>query len=247
MFSRRPPEFTFLTVVTYGRTGSTALQAALNSLPGVLVRGENYSALRGLQQYAQSIAETADRHHNGLPTHPWYGSKKLDPNAVLDDLRRHVIQNLLRPEKDTKVLGFKEVRYEPGHFANYELLLSYLLFLNTLLPGISYIINVRDPQDAARSGWWPNHGDPVAALTQTRDWLVAAQRDLTSILGADRAMLLEYEQWQGKAPALITRFDELGLPRNDHGVAEALAQQLDHGLHSSESQPEDEPGSRGPM
>lgn len=235
MFSRKPREFTFLTVVTYGRTGSTALQAALNSLPGVLVRGENYSALRGLQQYAQSIAETSDRHRNGLPTHPWYGSKKLDPQAVVQDLRRHVIEHLLRPEKDTTVLGFKEVRYEPGHFENYDLLLSYLLFLNTLFPGITYVINVRDPQDAARSGWWPKHGDPVAALTQTRDWLVAAAQDLNSILGSDRAVLLQYEQWQGNAPALIERFTALGLPRNDKGVHEALAQQLDHGPHGDSS------------
>ena len=231
MFSRKPQELRFLTVVTYGRTGSTALQAALNSLPGVLIRGENYSALRGLQQYTQSIAETADRHHNGLPTHPWYGSKKLDPHAVIDDLRRHVIDNLLRLDKATTVLGFKEVRYEPGHFANYELLLSYLLFLNTLLPGITYVFNVRDPQDAARSGWWPDHGDPVAALTQTRDWLIAAEQDLTTILGPRRAVLLQYEQWRGNAPALIQNFTDLGLPSNDKGVREALAQQLDHGSH----------------
>ncbi|MHB1068086.1 MAG: hypothetical protein ACYC2Z_11785 [Candidatus Nanopelagicales bacterium] len=38
----------FVTVVTYGRTGSTVIQAALNALPGVVVRGENYAAMRGL-------------------------------------------------------------------------------------------------------------------------------------------------------------------------------------------------------
>ena len=242
MFSKRPQEFGFLTVVTYGRTGSTALQAALNSLPGVLVRGENYAALRGLQQYVQSVAETADRHHNGLPTHPWYGSKKLDPKAVIADLQRHVIDNLLRPEKDTKVLGFKEVRYEPGHFDSYDLLLSYLLFLNTLFPGIRYLINVRDPQEAARSGWWPNHEDPVAALTQTRDWLISAQEDLHHILGDGRAVLLQYEQWQGNPRALIEQFDAISLPRNDAGVREALARQLVHGPHSNEPDSESPEG-----
>ena len=231
MLRRKPQEYRYLTVVTYGRTGSTALQAALNSLPGVLVRGENYSALRGLQQYVQSIAETADRHHNGLPTHPWYGSRRLDPNGVLDDLRQHVIARVLRPEKDTTVLGFKEVRYEPGHFESYELLLSYLLFLNTLLPGMTFIFNVRDPHDAARSGWWPQHRDPIAVLAQTRDWLVAAQADLSTILGADRAIVLQYADWQGNAPLVIERFKSLGLPANDDGVREALAQQLDHGSH----------------
>lgn len=232
MFSRKPVEHRFLTVVTYGRTGSTALQAALNSLPGVLVRGENYSALRGLQQYVQAIAETADRHHNGLPTHPWYGSKKLAPGAIVEDLRRHVIEHLLRPERDTTVLGFKEIRYEPGHFASYDLLLSYLLFLNTLLPGITYVVNVRDPQAAARSGWWPAHEDPVPALTQTREWLMQASADIDSVLGAGRAVLLDYEQWQGSPDVVIDAFAGAGLPRNDEGVRAALSARLEHGPHS---------------
>ncbi len=234
MFSRKPQEFRFLTVVTYGRTGSTALQAALNSLPGVLVRGENYAALRGLQQYVQSIAETADRHDNGLPTHPWYGSKELNPNAVVEGLRRHVIGQLLRPEKDTTVLGFKEVRYEPGHFESYDLLLSYLLFLNTLFPGIGYVINVRDPQSAARSGWWPDHHDPVLTLTQTRDWLLQAAVDLDAILGPGRTSVLEYEQWQSDPTVVLDAFAGLGLPRNDAGVRDALAQRLDHGPRASQ-------------
>ena len=60
-----------------------------------------------------------------------------------------MIEQLLRPEQGTSVLGFKEVRYEPGHFADYDLLLSYLLFLNTLFPGITYVFNVRDPDGFA--------------------------------------------------------------------------------------------------
>ena len=79
-------ELQYVTVVTYGRTGSTAVQAALNSLPGVLVRGENYAAMRGLHDYVQSIAETADRHHAGKPTHPWFGSARLRPAEVVDSL-----------------------------------------------------------------------------------------------------------------------------------------------------------------
>ncbi|MFM8895051.1 MAG: hypothetical protein ACKOE2_06670, partial [Actinomycetales bacterium] len=115
MLRRRAPgerNLGYLAVVTYGRTGSTVIQAALNALPGVLIRGENYGALRGLRQYLQSVAETASRHHAGRPTHPWYGSARLDPSAVLADQRRHVLQYLLRPSRDTRVVGFKEIRYE---------------------------------------------------------------------------------------------------------------------------------------
>ena len=160
----------YLTVVTYGRTGSTAIQAALNALPGVVIRGENYSAMRGLREYLQAVAETADRHHAGRPDHPWYGSARLDPPAVLNDLRRHVVEFILRPSRGTRVIGFKEVRYEPGHFATYELMLDYLIFLGQLFPGLNYLMNVRDPAEAARSGWWPGNDQALEVLGTTREW-----------------------------------------------------------------------------
>ncbi|MBI1351401.1 MAG: hypothetical protein GC156_09810 [Actinomycetales bacterium] len=228
----------FVTVVTYGRTGSTVIQAALNALPGVLVRGENYAAFRGLQAYVQSVAETADRHHSGRPGHPWFGSAKLDPAEVVADLRRHVVTTVLRPRPATRWLGFKEIRYEPGHFASYDLLLSYLLFLDTLLPGLRYIVNVRDPESAARSGWWPDHGDPVAALTQTRDWLVDAVADVTAIKGPERAVLLDYDAWTGRPEVLSDAFASLGLPRDDAAVRAVVGERLTHGPTAGTSDPE---------
>lgn len=227
----------FLTVVTYGRTGSTALQASLNALPGVLIRGEHYSALRGIQAYAQSVAETADRHHAGRPEHPWFGSARLDPSATLADLRRHVVTHLLRPRADTRWLGFKEVRYEPGHFANYDLLLDHLLFLGRLLPGLVYLMNVRDPKTAAASGWWPNHGDAEAVLTTTRDWLIQAASDINGVTRAceqqPRAIVLQYEQWSQDPQVLLDAYARLGLPRDDEAVRSALGTRLEHGSHAA--------------
>ncbi|MBK9741027.1 MAG: sulfotransferase [Actinobacteria bacterium] len=226
----REPDY--LTVVTYGRTGSTALQAALNALPGVLVRGENYSALRGLNAYVQALAETADRHHAGKPTHPWFGSRRLSPSDVVADLRRHVVSTVLRPRPDTTWLGFKEVRYEPGHFASYDDLLNYLLFLNKLLPGIRYVLNVRDPQAAARSGWWPGNENALEVLATTRQWLVEAAHDLGRMLGDSRVVLLDYDEWAGRPEVLIAAFAGLGLPPDDDALRAAVGHRLGHGPHA---------------
>lgn len=221
----------FLVLVTYGRTGSTALQACLNALPGVRIRGENYAALRGLRQYAQSVAETASRHHSGRPDHPWFGSARLDPTDVLAGLRQHVVEYLLRPAADTRVLGFKEIRYEPGHFGDYDDMLDYLIFLGKILPGVRYLMNVRDPQDVARSGWWPERQDAVASLAMARDWLVDAVADLNSFYRSERAVLVEYERWAEDPSDLIEAFAALGLPRDDVAVRQACGTHLAHGPH----------------
>jgi hypothetical protein len=227
-----PRDLRYVTVVTYGRTGSTVLQAALNALPGVVVRGENYSAMRGLDAYVQSIAETADRHHAGRPNHPWYGSARLDPSAVVTDLRRHVVETVLRPRADTTWIGFKEVRYEPGHFADYDLLLNHLLFLDKLLPGIAYVMNVRDPEAAARSGWWPGNENAHEVLATTRTWMADAARDLARILGAGRTVLLDYDEWSSSPRVLIDAFTSLGLPRDDDAVRAVVGERLAHGPHA---------------
>ena len=225
----------FVTVVTYGRTGSTALQAALNSLPGVPVPGENYNALRGLHAYVQSIAETADRHHAGRPTHPWFGSARLSPAAVIEDLRRHVIEHLLRPKSDTSWLGFKEVRYEPGHFPDDDALLDYLLFLDKLLPGMRYVVNVREPSSAAKSGWWPDNDNAVEVLEHTRSALTSAAAEINRMLGPSRAVVLDYDEWVIEPALVIDAFATLGLPRADDDVRAALGTRLDHGPHSAAS------------
>lgn len=228
-------DLNYVTVVTYGRTGSTVLQAALNALPGVLVRGENYSAFRGLNAYVQAVAETADRHHAGKPTHPWFGSRRLSPPDVLADLRRHVVTTVLRPQHGTTWLGFKEVRYEPGHFPTYDDLLNYLLFLNKLFPGIRYLMNVRDPQAAARSGWWPGNENALEVLATTRAWLTAATVDLCRMLGDSRAVLLDYDEWASDPLVLVDAFGRLGLPRDDDAVRAAVGQRLEHGPHAPET------------
>lgn len=228
-----PDDLNFITIVTYGRTGSTALQSALNALPGVLVRGENYNALRGIQAYVQSIAETSDRHHAGRPQHPWFGSARLDTSAVLADQRRHVIEFLLRPKAATTWVGFKEVRYEEGHFADPDVLLDYLLFLDKLLPGLRYLVNVRDPQFVARSGWWPDNPDAIGVLTRTHAALSDATTELNRILGTDRAVLVDYEQWSVDPEVVVSAFVRLGLPQDAAAIRTALGENLGHGSHGA--------------
>jgi len=223
------PDYRFLTIVTFGRSGSTALQAALNAHPDTIIRGENYAALRGIQQYTQAIAAAADRHHAGKDHHPWYGTARLDAGAVLADQRRHVIEYLLRPKATTRWLGFKEVRYEVGHFADPDQLTDHLLFLSALLPGMRYLFNIRDPHSAAGSGWWRDHPQAIEALEASVTNLRIAHRTLIEVLGGDRCALVDYENWAAQPDSLIEALRVIGFEVDPTIVRTQLARQLTHG------------------
>ncbi|NKB93896.1 MAG: hypothetical protein GKR84_04790 [Candidatus Nanopelagicales bacterium] len=230
--STAEPDREFLTIVTFGRSGSTALQAALNAHPHTIIRGENYNALRGLHAYVDAVAAAADRHNSGKPHHPWFGTARLDAPAVLADQRRHVIAHLLRPKADTRWLGFKEVRYEIGHFVDADVMTDYLLFINALLPGVRYVINVRDPQAAARSGWWREHPDAVTALGRSVEHLREAAGTLADVLGPGRVALTEYEQWSADPSIGVSALKSIGFPVQEALIRESLSTHLEHGQNS---------------
>lgn len=229
MVSDSAPALQFLTIVTFGRSGSTALQAALNGHPDTIIRGENYAALRGMQDYLDAIAAAADRHHAGKPHHPWFGTARLDASSVLRDQRRHVIEYLLRPKPTTRWTGFKEVRYEVGHIAEADVLTNHLLFLNTLLPGMRYLVNVRDPQAASVSGWWSQHPDALTALHRTVENLRCATQELQAVLGPGRAVLIDHDRWSADPQVVIDALADVGFPADEEIVRASLSEHLSHG------------------
>jgi len=222
----------FITVVTFGRSGSTAIQSALNAHPQVLVRGENYNALTGLWRYWQSVVETADRHSAGKPDHPWFGSAKLDPQDVLDDLRQQVVSRLLRPKKETLWTGFKEVRYEGAYFSTSASLTQYLLFLQELMPGLCFLVNIRSPERAARSGWWSEHPDAIASLSKTVENLRASSVQLEQMLGNGRVQLVSHDEWNQDPGLIFEALTELGFPVNREILLESMTNKLHHGQDS---------------
>jgi hypothetical protein len=218
-----------LTIVTFGRSGSTALQSALNAHPDVLIRGENYNALSGLWNYWGSLVDSSSRHHSGKPNSPWFGTAKLDPEMAREDLTNHVYRTLLRPKASTLWAGFKEVRYEVAYFPTAAALCSYLLFLQELLPGLSFLINTRNPQSAARSGWWQQHPNAQTMLQQTNDIFLSTSHALTNMLGDQRVQLIDYDSWRLNHDLLVESLKTLGFPVDRGIIEQSLSTVLTHG------------------
>lgn len=141
-------------IFSYGRTGSTLLMGLLNSIPGVLIRGENYNAFYHLFQYFDALRRTQTDHPKATKTtRAWFGAADLKLTYVLADLRRVAREALLgqvEHREQIRCLGFKEIRYREAadHFD------EYVGFLTDMFPNALFIVNRRDHGEVARSGFW---------------------------------------------------------------------------------------------
>jgi hypothetical protein len=144
--------YAHLLIVTYGRSGSTLLQGLLNSIDGVLIRGENNNFFFRLFEALRDLEATKVKHPGSENEgDPWFGMQDVIPQSFLNDLRP-AARNLLignHPEP-IECLGFKEVRYTRCGDA----LQDYLDFLRQLFPDACILFNTRDLSEVVRSGWW---------------------------------------------------------------------------------------------
>lgn len=157
----RPLEYLF--VLTYGRSGSTLLQNLLNSIPGVLVRGENHGVLYELYQFHSKVLHHRDRLARPQPLppfHPWWGIDGYPEEVALAAMRRLVVDTLIRPRPDSKIVGFKEITWPEEDLAD------YVAFLRRLFPGARFVFNTRNLADVARSKWWATMPDAPERLAR---------------------------------------------------------------------------------
>lgn len=193
-----------LFVVTYGRSGSTLLQGILNSIPGYLIRGENGGALHGLHQYHQTMTTRRAKHGGGAthtPENAWYGIEGFTQQASIAYLRAVAVNTYLRPNPDTRVSGFKEIRWWYRDWS------QYLDFLDALFPNARYVINTRDHASVIKSKWWAEK-EPEQALAQLRSHEERLS-EIETTLG-DRAFRIHYDDYVNDHPALGGLFEWLG-------------------------------------
>lgn len=209
----------FLFVVSYGRSGTTVLQGLLNTIPGYLIRGENRAALHSLAAFHRALV--TEKHTQiqvaqegrGLPIMPdsaWYGIDMYAEDVAVDLLRHTVVSTLLRPTPDTRVVGFKEIRWWQDDWE------GYWDFLEALFPGLRVIINTRNRDDVASSSWWTEHEDPLGMLARYEERLGRIEERL-----GDRAYRMHYDEWVADPEVLRGMYAWLG-EEYDPAVVEAV-------------------------
>ena len=214
---RDRPDLGYLFVVTYGRSGSTLLTGLLNTVPGYLIRGENRGAVYHLFQFhATMLREStrASRKTLRQRTHSFFGIGDFPPRQSIDALRRVLLDTVLRPTPETRVTGFKEIRwYQPD-------VAEYVAWLREVCPGARFVVNTRDHADVARSKWWAE-GDPeqtAQRLAEIEAGILALADDL-----GDAAYRVHYDDYVADPSVLRGLFEWLDEPWDEEAVRATLA------------------------
>ena len=223
----RHPKDGYVFIVTYGRSGSTLLQRLVNAIPGVMVRGENNNALLPLFKSWQALTQSPDigrMRAQGLTsdaTHPWFGAERIDTDAYGHTLCRGFAAQVLRPQANLRVCGFKEIR-TIAQSTEYR---AYLEFKRRFFPNARFVFNTRDSAAVARSSWWRSH-DPadVMAMIHTAE---AVFRGFVATY-PDRSIMLHYDSYIADHGAFGPLFDLLGDQPSRADLRAIMTQRLIH-------------------
>lgn len=207
-------EYRYVFVMAYGRSGSTLLQAILNSTPGVLIRGENRGLAYHLHQFHKSAVkdaawagDVARRRVN-----PFFGIRDYPAELAITRIRELLLDTVLRPEPGTEVLGFKEIRWYQ------EDLPEYLAFMRQVFPGARFVLNTRNLDDVAKSSWWADHEDAHEKLAAIEERMLSAAEAL-----GPAVFHVRYDEYVPEPARLCGLFDWLGLEFDEARVRTVMA------------------------
>lgn len=195
-------DLSYLFVVTYGRSGSTLLQGILSNTPGMVIRGENGGVLEQLFLFHDTVRGHRDRLHRAdplPPSHPWWGIDGYSDATALRDIRTLLLETVLRPEPDTRVVGFKEIDWMTDRLP------EQLAFVRAVFPGARFVLNTRDLAQVATSKWWARNPNALADLQ-------AMERRYVEALDAygEDVYRVHYDEWVADPSALRGLFEWMG-------------------------------------
>ena len=208
-------EFGYVFVVTYGRSGSTLLMGLLNSVPGYLIRGENWDALHHLFRFHRTLAEGSRRWDPARlrqRTHPFFGAGDFPVERSIEGTRRLVLDTVLRPRDDTRVTGFKEIRWW-----RHEDLDAYVGWLREVFPGARFLVNTRDHAAVLKSKWWAKGGDNSEHLADIEQRLLATAARL-----GDAAYHVHFDEYVADPTTLAPMFAWLGEEYDEASVKQTM-------------------------
>jgi hypothetical protein len=206
-------DYRYVFVMAYGRSGSTLLQAILNSTPGVLIRGENRALPHHLHRFHQSATKDAAWAGDAArrKVNPFFGIRDYPADLALTRMRELLLDTVLRPGPATEMVGFKEIRWYQDDLP------EYLAFMQQVFPGARFVLNTRRLEDVAQSSWWADNPDAYERLCEVEAMMLSAAEGLGSAV-----FHLRYDDYVDDPTKLRPLFDWLDLELDEARVRKVM-------------------------
>ena len=141
-------------IITYGRSGSTLLQAILNSCEGVHISGENGGIINHLfytYKILKKIKDKPGRDQKSMYSNqPWFNIDTVNLKRFRRKSVNLFFREVVNPPNDCHTMGFKEIRF----FDSPDDFLDLLNFISISIPNCKFIFNSRNLISVSKSGWW---------------------------------------------------------------------------------------------
>ena len=139
--------------------------------------------------------------------HPWWGLDGYRDDTALRGFRTLMLETVLRPTADTRLVGFKEIDWPTDD------LTELLEFTRSVFPGARFVLNTRDLEQVAQSKWWARIPDALAELQTIEKTFVEALAPL-----GDATYRVHYDDYVADPTVLRPLFEWLGLEFDESRV-----------------------------
>lgn len=201
----------YVFIITFARSGSTLLQALLNSHDGCYIAGENnnflFSAYESFKKYANAKEQYGRDGRSRSASHPWYGVRDFDTSKFKLDIKTLVDNALFQKAHSDVVLGFKEIRYP--YITDLK---DYLLFIKDVFINVHFVFNYRDIEKALSSGFYLDYSEDK--LKQERlllEQFSVKSRSIAKEYFNSCSTILHYEEYIKDHSILVQLLENIGI------------------------------------